>query len=363
MKLVAHHVYTSFGGYKTVHCCDDLRPQQERLESQAENLISGEQGFVIRRDAQAWWVIAIRKNGFDHVGRPRSLVHTIAVDHSQNKLPLVFSPAFLLVLTLDRLEHEDPGLSYRLPTTMADLPQQLSERGFDQLVTNQELLRECLRGEARSLFIASYDAMAAEDEITRIRNSVIDGIVDNRLAAGLLPFWVHQQDCVISNLRHMVVGDAGVAKLYIDEAIESARITQSGRMSIGHILIELFNHITEPISLFWLLAALPNSDRLNRETMRALYEAVAKYGWPLTLRSVQKGLGLKDNMPCLHVLSAVTGLGGLKVLHQLLFEWRSQQTNLDPEVQELLDARLVALSDDTTAVNLLQLLQEEKLLI
>ena len=363
MNQIGHFVYTSMRGYATIWCDPHLAPEHKALETMAQGLVTSPGGFSIDFDGENWRVVVVRRNGKDHVGRPRNLIH-VAVVPASTPLPPIFSPCFLLMLTLEKLEHEDPGLQHRLPRSLRDIAPALREGGFDKIVTDQTKLKDCLSGEARSLFIHSYGALAEPDHVHKVENHRSEGTLDYRLAVGLMPFWIHQRPCHLSNID---TGDmaAGKARLFIHQGTGSARrMTHSDDIRLGEAVLNVILAAPQPQEALWLLHHIPISEEFSAKGMQLLAEITSRQGWPLDYQSAKNGAGIKAQNPCLQWLLALKEVGGVNIAQRLLLNWRSQidSTLTDEDVRDELDAHLAAATTPRAVHNLLYLIQTEQLL-
>jgi hypothetical protein len=363
MSEIGHFVYTSMRGYATILCDPQLEHEHKALETMAQGLVTSPGGFSIDFDGKNWRVVVVRRNGKDHVGRPRNLIH-VAVLPANMPLPPIFSPCFLLMLTLEKLEHEDPGLKHRLPRSLRDIAPALKEGGFDKIVTDQNMLKECLSGEAKSLFTHSYDALADPDRVHKVENYRSEGALDYRLAVGLLPFWIHQRPCRLSNIDS---GDTapGKARLFIHQGTGRARRASiSGIVRLGQAVLNLIAAAPQPQEALWLLHHIPMTKEFSAKGMQLLSEITARQGWPLDYQSANNGAGIKSQNPCLQWLLALKEVGGVAIAQKLLLNWRSQiePSLTDEDVRDELDAHLAAATTPRALHNLLYLIQTEQLL-
>jgi hypothetical protein len=117
MIAVGHHVYTSFGGQRTVHLSPSLAGWGALLEERAAAAYGAEPGFEAAPWPGGWCLTAAVANGRDHVGRPRSLVHQLVI--ASPCAVSAATPLLALPLLLPRLDHDDPFLDRRLASELA----------------------------------------------------------------------------------------------------------------------------------------------------------------------------------------------------------------------------------------------------
>jgi hypothetical protein len=119
-RPLGHHLFTSFGGQRTVHCSPWLIDRLPMLEDRAQAAYHHPGSWEAVHTAGHWLFTSVAANGVDHVGRPRQLVHQVALQDAH--VPPVFSPLWLRRAVLPRLDSGDPAaVSARLAGDLAAL--------------------------------------------------------------------------------------------------------------------------------------------------------------------------------------------------------------------------------------------------
>lgn len=116
MRPLGHHLYTSFGGQRTVYLSPWLEGLRGLLEQRARLAYATPGAFDGVHQGGRWIATFSSGNGLDHVGRPRTLVHQLVVASEQ--APPVFSPLLLRSAALTRLEHDNPAIGHHLPADL-----------------------------------------------------------------------------------------------------------------------------------------------------------------------------------------------------------------------------------------------------
>ncbi|MCS6969657.1 MAG: hypothetical protein RMM29_07780 [Planctomycetota bacterium] len=163
MRPLGHHLYTSFGGQRTVYLSPWLDGERQFLEHRAR-LAYATPGGIDGIHQQGRWIATFTfANGLDHVGRPRTLVHQLVV--SSQDAPPVFSPFLLRSAALTRLEHDNPAIAHHLPADLDSIDLRAA------LPAPEELPR-LFGGPVRALANALLRALA--DPGNPVRESVPD---------------------------------------------------------------------------------------------------------------------------------------------------------------------------------------------
>jgi hypothetical protein len=157
---IYHHVYTSVGGYKTVHASEglgqDLIRQLEVFCNRVYPRVREKAlDFLFRPVPSHLCVSRAFSGGSDHVGRPKSCVHSILADVSTLSSIPFFNP-FTIPDTLFLTEAPDAtkiaGLRAKLPRSYAAA--EMTQQDVREIASSGEILAE----PARSLFLSIFSS-------------------------------------------------------------------------------------------------------------------------------------------------------------------------------------------------------------
>lgn len=204
MRRLGHHLYTSFGGQRTTYVSPWLAEWREILENRARACYGEVGAFDLLHAHGLWLATFVVANGFDHVKRPRSLVHTVVLEDAN--VPAVFSPLILRNACLARLDHEDPAVGHRLNQDLDPLLRTALPRP-------QELAR-VLQGPARPLLAGFLHALQQPGVPVDVA-MVSPGEIIADLSFGLCAVLMHGPQCHISSLAHVLPDDSPRAVLHL----------------------------------------------------------------------------------------------------------------------------------------------------
>jgi hypothetical protein len=216
MRRLGHHLYTSFGGQRTTHLSPWLADWREILEDRARECYPGVGQFDILHAHGLWLATFVMANGFDHVKRPRSLVHQIVLEDAN--VPAVFSPLILRQACLTRLDHEDPAIGHRLPQDLDPLMR-------STLPKPQELAR-VLHGPARPLLAGFLHALQQPGTPVAVTMLSLGDVMAD-LSFGLCAVLMHGPECHLSSLAHPLPDDQPRAVLHLQPAASAGGATDS----------------------------------------------------------------------------------------------------------------------------------------
>lgn len=196
MRRLGHHVYTSFAGQRTVYLSPWLAGAQGLFEARASGIYAEPGALDVLHQDGLWLVTTCHPNGTDHVGRPRQLVHQMAI--ADVDLPVLMPAPLLTRLTLTRLEHDDPALDRRLP-------QDLDQVDLGALMPRPDTLPGLLRGPTRSVLAAFLAAVRQPGRTITVRPQPLAEALRD-LPAALLAVLVHRPPCRISTRSEPLPG-------------------------------------------------------------------------------------------------------------------------------------------------------------
>ncbi len=338
MRRLGHHCYTSVGGYRTLHCSPWLEPLRPLLDERAQTCYAEAGRFDLAHGGGIWLASFVISNGVDHVRRPRNLVHQVVIE--EKNIPPIFSPLFLRQVCLDRLDHDDPALEQRLSTDFEhiDLGREMpSPDRFGQLFT----------GPANPIIVACYEALAHPDQPVRVPVSKVEACLSDLPAALCAPL-VHPSAFHLSSLEHPLAYpfQEHAAAVHIrngGRSLKSSTITTSGLDSPPRVLTEIVARHPQPHRLLLLLRRLPLPQLFHPQGLMQLLHQSLDGGGALNHQGLpQLGTGQGQAFLC-----TLLRLGGVDVVREALMNWsQSLATRIDPELQDDIDARIIACTSE-----------------
>ncbi|MFM2089970.1 MAG: hypothetical protein RLZZ127_459 [Planctomycetota bacterium] len=273
-RPLLHHLFTSFGGQRTVHASPGLADQLPALEARAQAAYHAGPGWECLHADGLWLATFAIGNGTDHVGRPRMLVHQVAI--RDNHLPALFSPLWLRRATLARLDSPDPGaLAARLPDDLAGIDLRTV---LPPPAEFSQLLLAPVRAAAGALLQALRRAGAHVEQ--EVPGALAGG---DALAAVLCAALLHQPACRISTWRTplpMPAGSAAPSTLVLRDAATARTSTAETMLGGGFypsdwILDLLAGSGPTLPRLMAVLRTVPLPTLLERPWPRAAVQAIA----------------------------------------------------------------------------------------
>lgn len=338
-RRLGHHCYSSFGGYRTVHCSPWLARMSDLLDQRAQSCYSQTGRYDIVRGGGLWIASFVIANGTDHVGRPRSLVHQVIME--EQSAPPIFSPLFLRGACLDSLAHADPALEQRLVTDLDAL-------NVRALMPAPDRFGSFLRGPARPVILSAYDALNNPGDPVVCELPHPDRIAED-LAPALACVMVHGQRFQFSTLDRLLPDPFGAAgpRVQLRSGVSgggghrsSTTILDLSLASPGHVLVEILERSQEPHKVLFLFRQLPVAELFQAPPLMSLLRLVLDGRLSLDQQGVPQ-FGLPGGRGLAALLCE---LGGLAVVRCGLERWAaSQRAHLaDPEQADELDQRIIA---------------------
>lgn len=301
MMRLGHHVFTSFGGQRTVFLSPWLASWRERLDERATAAYAGDPGFEVVHGQGCWWITLVSANGRDHVGRPRQLVHQVVVEDTALTPPV--SPLALLPHLLTRLEHDDPYLGQRLPDPLPSI----ALPAAPDLVAACTAARPILAGAMDAILTGQWSSLAAPAE-------AFDAIV----ATAGIP-WAFDRSLWVGTFARPLPPPAAAPTAGVRLwSSPSATVPVAG--SAGAWLVDLLLRHGRPGSLVGLLASLP-ATVWSSPAQRALLGNAIHAGWPDVITD-----GVPQIAPDDHrtepLLCALVALGAPALASRVMSAWR-----------------------------------------
>ncbi len=307
MKRLGHHCYTSIGGYKTVHCSPWLESVRGVLDRRAQACYSEVGRFdCIRRDG-LWIATFVLANGVDHVRRPRTLVHQVVFESANE--PPVFSPFFLKLACLERLDHEDPALEHRLVTDLDQL-------NLREHMPHPQQFGAALQGDTVDFLLAFYESVmhAEEPETCLIKD--IDSLLET-IRPGSCLATIHGVDFHVSSLQHPLDNYDLPSVHIVNEMTRQCDMDSSILLpSSSRCILDIFLEAEQPHLFLFLFRHLSLRQLVEGEGTHDLFRLVLEKrvcldpaGFPL----------VNEHFP--ELARVLMGLGGSAVLQHVLRKW------------------------------------------
>ena len=338
MRRIGHHIYTSFGGYRTVYCSEWLQDRSKQLEARAQACYVDIGGFDCRMTGDEWTATFVIDNGVDHVGRPRGLVQQVVF--SANDSPPVFSPLLLRAVCLENLQYEDPQLGKRLIEDFDALD-------LATLMPRPSVFAELIAGPVRPILEQGFRALVEPEEAVILTGFEHRDRVMADLPAALCVLLLHDAAWHLSSLSQPLglTGSDTHPRLFLP----GGRGYRQGKTSSirrapetfepGKLVLDLIAANPKPHLVLFLLRRLAPKQLFQVVPLQRLIQLQA--AGQMTLDREGELELAKDASHALDVLTVIQALGGQLIVNHVLTRW-TEHLSVDPEDLQELDARILA---------------------
>ena len=253
-RPLAHHLFTSFNGQRTVYVSPSLATWLPLLEARAQVAYHHPGGWECLHAGGRWLLTAVVANGTDHVGRPRQLVHQVALD--DEVAPPVFSPLWLRRAVLPRLDNPEPA------AIAARLAQDFDALDPRTLMPEPTVFADLLRSPLKAVAGALLHALSGSG---RAQTQVVPGLAaaGDKVAVVLVAALMHAPVCRITTLPEALPAWPGVGTVPQVSLSEGDQGIPGGTMMFGggafpsDWILDAIAQSAQPARVLFLLRRLP----------------------------------------------------------------------------------------------------------
>ena len=341
-RPLAHHLFTSFNGQRTVHVSPSLAALLPVLEARAQVAYHHPGGWECLHAGGRWLLTSVVANGTDHVGRPRQLVHQVALD--DEVAPPVFSPLWLRRAVLPRLDNPEPA------AIAARLAHDFDALDTRTLMPEPAVFADLLRSPLKAVAGALLHALSGPG---RSQTQVVPGLATagDRVAAVMAAALVHAPVCRITTLPEALPTWPGVGSLPQVSLSEGDQGVPGGTMMFGggaypsDWILDAIAQATQPARVLFLLRRLPLDGMLSPAGAAMLKPVFRPLELPLGKDGVPEPDMTDERTGAW--LAALVRAGGTSLVAEVLSRWSRSHPGHDGTCAAAVTALNGGASSDT----------------